>query len=63
MSTKIIKENKVMANIGIDPSRKCDLCNEGDVKIVRHHNFYGRICEWCSYEVRDMEIEAARHGE
>ena len=48
---------------GIDPSRKCDLCNEGDVKIVRHHNYYGRICEWCSYEVRDMEIEAARHGE
>tara|TARA_A100001011_G_scaffold399334_1_gene507497 strand:+ start:2347 stop:2523 length:177 start_codon:yes stop_codon:yes gene_type:complete len=58
MSTKIIKENKVMAE-----NSKCDCCNESGVKIVKHHNFYGKVCEWCSYEIRDMEIEAARHGE
>lgn len=40
----------------------CRCCKEEDVELVLHDKLFGWVCEWCSFELEDMEIEAERHG-
>ena len=41
----------------------CNCCKEEDVELVEHDKLFGWVCQWCFYELEDIETEASRHRE